>query len=248
MGILFLFLGIRVPVIYLQPGGQDEDYYAVPGIAVLQSGIPRIPTLPARNPESVFYKADIALFAEPPLYFYWQSLFYWILPEVYGTGRLASVAAGLVALVALFWIGREISGRNDVGLIAAALCSMSRWFYFGATTARPDQLSGTFGLLAVVAVLYARRTRKLRWLVAGGLCIGCGGLTHFLAITYAVPLGLWAALDQRTWSRRGLGFAVITLPAIAVACCWLPMIAAFPEPFQRQFHNQFVAGSGDSLF
>ncbi len=246
-GILGLFLVLRVPSAYLQPGGQDEDYYAVPGLAVLESGLPRLPTLPARNPESVFYQADVALFAEPPLYFYWQALFYAVLPDLYGTGRLASAVAGLAALAALFGIGRSVTGRNDVGLMAAMLLSVSRWFYFGATTARPDQLSGTFGLLAVAALLASRHRHRERWLAVSGICIGCGGLTHFLAITYAVPLGLWAVMNEATWRRRGASFTRITLPAMSVALCWVPFIATYPEPFRKQFHNQFVAGTGDSL-
>ena len=61
-----MFLALRGPVMYHQPGGYDEDFYAVPGLTILQSGIPRLPHVPARNPESVFYHGDTALCAFGP--------------------------------------------------------------------------------------------------------------------------------------------------------------------------------------
>ena len=78
---------------YRQPGGQDEDYYAVPGLMCLRTGIPSLPHVPALNQESVFFRADKAIFAEPPLYFYLQAVFYAVLPDVYGTARLATAVS-----------------------------------------------------------------------------------------------------------------------------------------------------------
>lgn len=76
------------PLIYRQAGGQDEHLFAVPGWTVAREGVPRIPYVPGRDPASVFYRADEALFALPPAYFYWQAPFFLVLPAGYGTARL----------------------------------------------------------------------------------------------------------------------------------------------------------------
>ncbi len=87
---------------YRQPGGQDEDCYAVPGWTFLKEGIPRLPHIPARNPESVFYRAEEAIYCEPPFYFCFQSLFYALFPVCYGTARLSST-------VPVFWLPSRVS-------------------------------------------------------------------------------------------------------------------------------------------
>src|SRR5688572_5310104 len=91
--IALIFLVVRAPVMYHQPGGYDEDFYSVPGLTILDSGLPRLPHVPARNPESVFLHADQVLYSEPPLYFYLQAMLYSLLPDVYGTARLTSAIA-----------------------------------------------------------------------------------------------------------------------------------------------------------
>ena len=96
--ILAVFCLLRVPILYRHYGGQDEDWYAIPGFTVAQTGIPRVPYAPCRSLKSCFYKVDEALLALPPAYFYWQAPFYWLLPAGYGTARLASAVAGMIAI------------------------------------------------------------------------------------------------------------------------------------------------------
>ncbi len=247
--ICSMFILVRIPVAYLQPGGQDEDQYSVPGLTVLATGIPRLPNLPARNPESVFYRADEALFAQMPLYFYWQAAFYAALPDQYGTARLSSAIAGLVAIASVFWIARQLTGRNEAGLMAAGLLSWSRWFYFAATTSRPDQLCVAWSLLAVACFLQSRNLeRRDRWLCLSGFCLGFSGLTHLFAISTAIPLGLWSAADEVGGARRIRSFSFISGCALVTVALWIPLILAYPEAFRGQFHNQFVSGTGDSLW
>ena len=84
-----LFLLWRFPTMWCQPGGQDEECYAVPGLTILTSGRPQMPQLPVRDTRSVFYRSDDAVYLEPPFFFYFQSLFYAVLPDT-PTGRPAS--------------------------------------------------------------------------------------------------------------------------------------------------------------
>jgi len=65
-GVMIVFLIMRVPLMYRQPGGQDEEWFAVPGYTVAQEGVPRLPFVPSRDRQCVFYRADDAVFALPP--------------------------------------------------------------------------------------------------------------------------------------------------------------------------------------
>ena len=125
---------------FAQAGGQDEDYFAVPGWTILREGVPRIPYVPSRDLEGVFYKADEALLALPPLYFYWQACVYAVVGPGYAQARLASAIAGAVAIVLVYFLGRSFQLAEPAALWGAGLYSMSRLFFFPATTARPDML------------------------------------------------------------------------------------------------------------
>lgn len=132
------FLVLRVPLMSRQQGGTDEAFFAVPGRTILQEGIPRIPYLPVRDKTSVFYQADKVLFCLPPACFYWQSVFFALLPDSFLTARLASATSGLLALGILYLLGRQFLNSDQAGLWAAGLFSLSRLFYFPATSTRPQ--------------------------------------------------------------------------------------------------------------
>lgn len=244
--IAVAFLVLRLPVIFRQPGGQDEDCYAVPGITVLRTGYPQLPHVPARNLESVYYRADEMLYCEPPLYFYYQAAFYAVLPDIYGTARLASVVAGLLMVGAIYWISQLTGVRQTGALAAAGMLSLSRWFYFPATCARPDILCALFGVAAILAFLYWRKNEELRWLVVAGVFLGLGGLTHPFAIVYAIQLAVWALTTSPGWKRIGHP-ALLALIALAVFSLWIPLILKYPETFRNQFRNQFGVDSGGSV-
>ena len=244
--IAVAFLVLRVPLMYRQPGGEDEECYAIPGLTILENGIPRLPHVPARHPESVYFRADEALFAEPPLSFYVQAAFYSFLPHVYGTARLVTGVAALCALGLVFLLGRTWGGSDAAGLWAAGIFSLSRWFYLPAMHARPDMMCAAFGLCAVWCLSQWHAQGKRHWIVLTGVSVGLGGLTHPFAIVYAAQVGLWSLWGERGW-RRALVPAVITATAIIVAALWVPLIMAYPETFRVQFENQFLTHHGTPL-
>ncbi len=245
--ICLAFLAIRIPIMYLQPGGQDEDCYAVPGFTILNSGIPKLPHVPARNSKSVYYHADEALYSEPPLYFYYQAPFYLIFPAVYGTARLASAFAGVVLLGLVYRLCREIGVSSIASLWTVAIFSISRWFYFPATTARPDILCATFGIAVILILLKWQQTKNVKSLILAGLGIGLGGLTHPFAIVYAIQAAAWVAICSRGWQRLS---NPLILGAVAGLVCslWIPLIAMHPEVFRVQFTNQFLSDYGSPLW
>ena len=100
--IILLFLIWRVPLVMREAGGQDEEWFAIPGSTIWQEGIPRVPFVPQRNRESAFYNVDKALFALPPLFYYASAPLYAVLPPTYSTTRLVSITAGVGAIILIF--------------------------------------------------------------------------------------------------------------------------------------------------
>jgi len=244
--IIAALVVVRLPVIDRQPGGHDEEFYAVPGLTVLEDGVPRLPHVPQRDPSRVFYRADVAFFAEPPLYFYVQALFYAVLPHEHGTARLPSLIAGCFAIVMVYLLARRWYGDETIALWSAGVYSLLRMFYFTAIFARPDLICTLLGLTAIYSFDRWRAEEHRRWFVATGVLIGLGGLTHPFAIVYAVQLAVWAFWIEHRWRR----FATpLLLAMIAIATCslWLPLILAYPEEFQAQFGNNIVNPAGGGL-
>ncbi len=242
-----VFLALRAPLMYRQPGGLDEDWYSVPGWTVAHEGIPRVPYAPSRDPASAFYRVDEVLLAMPPAYFYWQAPFFLLLPDGYGTARLASAVAGLIAVWLVYCLGRSFYRDPAAGLWAAGLYSISRAFYFPAQTARPDMLCAAAGLAAVLVVWQWQTSGRLRYLFAAGALVGLGGLTHPFALAYALQLGAWVLLVGRGIRHRVVALAVLAAGTVAVLSLWLPLILAWPDVFRAQFFNNVLDRAGPGL-
>ncbi|MGD9857708.1 MAG: ArnT family glycosyltransferase [Planctomycetaceae bacterium] len=241
-----LFLAWRLPSMYREPGWQDEECHAVPGLTILATGVPRLPHLPSRSTQSLYYRADEVVFLEPPLFFYAQAAFYALLPHVYGTARLASAAGWVLLLVLAGKLAVRSGGTARAALWGMGLFMMSRWFYFPASAARPDMLCSALGLMAVLATETWTRTRQWRWLTAAGAAIGLGGLTHPFALAYAVQLAVWSCLAARR-RQRLLAPALLAAVALLVASSWLLLIQSNPQVFEIQFRNQFIHDRGGPL-
>lgn len=244
--VIAAFLVFRLPLMYRTPGGIDEEQYAVPGLTILKTGIPQMPQYPARNPHSVFYHSDRVMFTMPPLYFYLQSLFYLVLPAVYGTARLCTASAGIAVLILTAVLARRWTGNGLAGVVAAGLLSFSRVFYDYATRARPDMLCTALGLAAVLATCrwLDQRTRSRLLLV--GVLLGLGGLTHPFAIAYAIQIGLWILLESRGWHRL-INPAAAAMTALAVFSLWIPLILIDLEAFRTVMGNQYGVSNSHGL-
>jgi hypothetical protein len=248
--ILAAFCLLRLPVLYRHYGGQDEEWYGVPGFTVAQTGIPRIPYAPCRDIKSGFYRVDEALYALSPGYFYWQTPFVLALSAGYGTARLASAVAGLIAICLVYLLGRQLTGRESVGVLAAALYSFSRLFYFPAITARPDVLCAACGLAALWLTSRWQASGSRRTLAASGILLGLGMLTHPFALVFCLQVGGWVLIGgQREGGvkRRLLDFGLLVGCALAVFSLWALLIAAHPDLFRIQFFNNVLNRSGPGL-
>lgn len=237
---------LRLPLVLHEPGWQDEDCYTVPGLAILKTGIPQLPQVPSRVPGSPFYKSDVVLLLEPPLYFYLQAAFYAVLPDEIWAARLVSLFSGAISLVLLGELALRCRATLSAASWTVGLFLLSRWFYFTAMRSRPDMLCTMFGLCAILATERWMRDRRLRWLVSAGVALGLGGLTHSFAIVYAVQLAAWVFLSQRGRVRWQAPLILAAVSA-AVASMWIILIVQEPEAFRSQMGYQMGHGRGGSL-
>lgn len=244
--ILAAFVAVRLPVLWRQPGGIDEQYYGIPGLTILESGVPRLPHVPQRDPTRIFYLADHALFAEPPLSFYWQAVFYSVLPDRYGAARVASGVAALGVIWLVYELGRLVYRSETAALWGAGLFSAMRSFYFPAIAARPDTLCMFFCLAALLFVGRFRIKARITSLILSGVCLGLAGLTHPLAVVPAIQITVWLMLASAGW-RRITYPAMLAGIALSVFCLWTPLILQYPEEFRAQFFNNILRPTGPGL-
>ncbi|MAC55143.1 MAG: 4-amino-4-deoxy-L-arabinose transferase [Gimesia sp.] len=246
--IILLFLIWRVPLVMREAGGQDEEWFAIPGSTIWQEGIPRVPFVPQRNRESAFYNVDKALFALPPLFYYASAPLYAVLPPTYSTTRLVSITAGVGAIILIYLLAWRILNDPLAGVIGTGLFSLSRLLFFPAMISRPDMLCGMWGLAALWMMWrWYDNEKRYRDLILAGICLGLGMLTHPFAIVFCIQVGLWAVLTQGTWRERFSRGTVITGCALAIFALWLPLIFAYPETFRLQFSNNVLDRSGPGL-
>jgi hypothetical protein len=242
-----LFLAWHVPLVYRTEAGQDEDWYGVPGITILRTGLPQIPYIPSQDPGSACFKADVILYALPPLAFYLQALVHLILGVGLGPARMTAVFAGLFSCAVLYDLACLWFGDRRGALVAVAVYLIARAFYFPATTARPDMVAVALGLLAIDAAVRHRRAAGLRTLIVAGAGAGLSLLAHPFGIVPATQIGLALLAgpgDPRKRLRDVLGFSGIVLLCFSL---WLPLILLHTDIFRVQFGSNVFSRAGPGL-
>ena len=168
VAIAVVFLIARSPTMLRQAGALDEDFFAMPGWTAATEGIPRLPIYPSRDRLGNFYKADVALFTLPPAFFYWQAPWHLAIGPGYSAARFGSATAGIISLWLVYALGRRWYGCELTALVAAGLLSCSRYFFFPATTARPDMLCTMLCLAAYWGMTAWSEDRRGGWAAFAG--------------------------------------------------------------------------------
>ena len=191
--LMAAFLAWQIPLMSRLRAGQDEDFYGVPGIAILRSGVPQIPYIPSRDERTIYYRADELLYTLPPLGFYIEAAVHLVLGAGLGPARLASAMMGMVAVALVYGLTRAWFDDRRGAAFAAGFYLYSRAFWFPAITARPDMAAVAFGLGSVACAVRHRRAPGWRTTAAGGVAAG-------LSLTLVVDRG--ASTRPRTARRR----------------------------------------------
>ena len=245
--LMAVFLAWQIPLMYRLRAGQDEDFYGVPGIAILRSGFPQIPYIPSRDVRTIYYRADELLYTLPPLGFYIEAAVHLVLGEGLGPARLASALMGMVAVALVHGLTLAWFDDRRGATFAAGFYLYSRAFWFPAITARPDMAAVAFGLGSVACAVRHRRAPGWRMTAAGGVAAGLSLLCHPLGVVPATQAGLTLLAGAGPLRRRilrGAGFAAVTLATTAL---WLPLIALHPDWFRIQFGGNVLGRAGPGL-
>lgn len=242
-----LFLLLRTPLVFHQPGGQDEQVFAVPGWTVSQTGIPRVPYLPTRQRATFYENADRCLMALPPGLFYCQAPFYWMMPAGYPPGRMPLLVGAVLSIGLVAGLAWRCSGSWFVAFCAALMLALSRPLMFTGILARPDLLCMLCGWSAISILWTAQEDASWRrFSTAGGLC-GLGGLFHPFALVFCIQCGVWTLLMTGTLKIRIQRGMILAVFAIVVLSAWVPLIVAYPHEFRSQFFANVVERAGPGL-
>ncbi len=247
MVVVSFFILIRLPTTLLAPGGQDEEWYGIPGLTIATEGIPRVPYSRATEEGSVFLGADEMLFAQPPLSFYAQAPFFKVFAGDYGTARLASMAAAIASILLTYGIAQAFFQDRRISIVASALYSASRLCFFPAMVARPDMICGMLGLASVWCVAIGRHRSRLRWFVGAGVAVGMAALSHPFAIVFGIQLAFWIAFGHASLAIRMQRFLAFALSTAMTFALWTPLIVMRPDLFRAQFIANILRPAGPGL-
>ncbi len=241
-----LFLLLRLPLLVHLPGGQDEQFFAVPGLTVWQEGIPRIPYLPTRRRETLFENADVCLMALPPAYFYVQAPFFGLFPAGYPTARIPSLIGGCLVLALVYQLSRKLGASSRSALAMSMVLAISRPLMFTGLVARPDIGCGVCGL-AVATLLLSNSVWSLRRIALVGAICGLGALFHPFALVFGLQALFAVVFSKANWATRLKRLAVLGACSIVVLSLWAPLIIAYPYEFKSQFFANVLDRAGPGL-
>ncbi|MCS7471129.1 glycosyltransferase family 39 protein [Stieleria sp. ICT_E10.1] len=247
---MLLFVVLRLPTLIHQPGVQDEQWFAVPGLTVWREGIPRIPYLPTRNRETLFENADVCLMALPPGLSYLQAPFFAIFPAGYATARIPLFLGALATIAIVFWIVKRIGGGDSAAGAAALIVSLSRPLLFTGLTTRPDLLCAVAGWLSIIAAWQMLRTAPAnsgRWALTSGALSGLAGLFHPFALVFAMQGGVAMLLGTATVMQKTKRAALYLAGNVLAISLWIPLIVSYPYEFRSQFFANVLDRAGPGL-
>jgi 4-amino-4-deoxy-L-arabinose transferase-like glycosyltransferase len=145
-------------------------------------------------------------------------------PAALALGTLAGVPwlvnplLGGANLILAYLILVELYDRRTARL-AVFLLAFSPWFIFMAMNYMTHTFTLTCALMAVLGIIHARRTGRLRWALAAGLALGvCSLIRPLEGLIMAGLLGLWSlgiGGSRLSWSSlTGLVFSTGVIAAI----------------------------------
>lgn len=217
--------------------------------------------------QSVYEMRDVMPETLLSLYHYWLGLWAYAGNESYLNFRIASIIAGLLALIAFYSLGSMLGGKN-IGLVSAALAGFSPLFLFSSSLVRPENLLIFTSTATIWLVLKVRDEMSFKPFLIGIIAfipmgihpnaavIGVGLLTFYLlgipwsqrsrkgALSSAgAALGIFSVLIVTNPYRLWLGMNTIYSHLLK------PPIADFPwNPFRWLGQTAGIIWSGRTYY
>jgi 4-amino-4-deoxy-L-arabinose transferase-like glycosyltransferase len=148
--------------------------------------------------------------------------------------RVPVVLFGAGAIIALYFFSMALFGSSRAAAIAAILFSLDPVFIQTARSGRMDAQC-LFLALSGCALLFraeAHPASRCAWLACSGLLVGLAGITHPVAVAWAITAGV-ILLFQSSGRLKGLA----SFGAFAALPCmlWLTYALHSPQLFRAQF-------------
>ena len=165
----------------------------------------------------------------PPLYYIlvW-GLRYWA-GESEGGLRAASVIAHGATIMAMYALGKQLGGRL-AGLAAAAIWALHPMALWYARDARPYALAAFLSALLLWLYLRFRERPSRGYLVAGGLAMAAGLMTHYFFFVVVGSLLTLAATEVRGRPRLFRQWSIAALLAMVPLALWLLWFFSLEQP------------------
>ena len=241
LGLLFpaLFLLSIQSLPYFQHRWvEDESWYSMPAVTLLQTGELRNPALPATDSES---HVD----TRPPLMPLSIAAAFRLIGVSATAARLGQFLAALLTLLVVYAIGREC-GDPLAGGVAALILSADNFFVISSRTARPEVWVALMGACGLSLLLRSQNTRSWRTAFLAGVVVALGCLFHVHGLGIFLGLSIVLLLQERNNLFRSprsyayvAGFCLAMLPFLV----WL---ALTPEHLTAAAH-MYGKGGGRTI-
>jgi 4-amino-4-deoxy-L-arabinose transferase-like glycosyltransferase len=223
VSVAFVLLNLpgldRSPVVWI-----DEVTLNDPAKELAQTGILRSSVFAGFN------GFERAYYWQPP----GQALTMALIYRIFGLGlwqtRLPGLLLGAAVLHTLYLVSRQLLGRYRAAVIATLLLALDPKFLQSARSGRMDTQCLLLALLAVWLYLGAAsqpesaKTRRTYLIAGSGLAVGLAGITHPVAISWALAIGLLLLIEggsRRIIDLPLFGFTAGLPLAIWVLIAWL---------------------------
>lgn len=146
----------------------------------------------------------------PPLHYVWMALFdLWSGPHIFWGGRMVSVVAAAVIVLATVAHTWRAGGSLAAGLVAGMLLLSAPPLILWGTRIKPDVLALMFTALGLLctSMVFGARTRRSGWLWLAAVLFAAAFFTKQTAVAgpLAAGIALWAAdlRDRQTAQPHG---------------------------------------------
>ena len=149
--------------------------------------------------------------------------------------RLPGVIFGGIAVMLLYFLAMRLFNSRRAATIAALLFAFEPMYIQASRMSRMDTQCLVFVLLGILFFLRANTgdNKRYVWITLSGFLVGLAGITHPLAICWAIAIGLLIILIG---PRNKLPSLICFLVAAAIPpAIWFGYAFQAPELFKAQF-------------